>query len=70
MVGDYVRRGPTFREHTIMLDLMLMVDHGDANAALTQLETLVQYAMVHTQANWTLEGVEPPEATTVAPGGR
>jgi hypothetical protein len=67
--GDYVRRGPTFREHTIVVDLVLLVEHGNANNALDQLEGLVQYALVNTAADWALEGVEPPAPTTVVEGG-
>jgi hypothetical protein len=68
LTEDYVRQGPMFGEHTVALDLVLLVAHDDAEAALTALELMVEYALSQT-ANWTLAGVDAPAPTTVSEHG-
>jgi hypothetical protein len=68
LADDYAKRGPNFGEHTIALDLVILVDHGEAAAALTALEELIEAALVNT-ADWALTGVESPAPTTVTESG-
>lgn len=68
LVDDYVRRGPNFGEHTIALDLVLLVGHDDAETALGVLESMIEYALSQT-ADWTLAGVDAPAPTTVSENG-
>ena len=57
--ADYIVAGPNFGEHTVAVDLVLFVDHGDAAERLTELESMVQYALINT-ADWALTGVDAP----------
>lgn len=68
LTDEYVRQGPAFGEHTIALDLVLLVPHDDAATALAALELMVEYALSQT-ADWTLTGVDAPAPTTVSDGG-
>lgn len=68
IAAEYATRGPNFGEHTIALDLVLFVGHGDAALALAELEEMVQYALIHL-ADWTLTGVDPPAPTRVSEVG-
>jgi hypothetical protein len=68
LTDDYAKQGPNFGEHTIALDLVLLVDHDDAESALSVLESLIAAALVHT-ADWTLTGVDAPAPTTVSENG-
>jgi len=65
---EYVKQGPMFGEHTIALDLVLLVAHNDAATALGALETMVEYALSQT-ADWTLTSVDAPAPTTVSENG-
>lgn len=65
---DWARRGENFGEHTIGLDLVVLVDHGDAATELATLESLVEQALKKID-DWDLLGVEPPTPTTVSDGG-
>lgn len=68
LAETYVSRGPTFGEHTVALDLLLLVAHDDADLALAALETMVEYALINT-ADWTLTGVDAPAPTSVTENG-
>lgn len=68
LTDEYVRQGPMFGEHTIALDLVLLVAHDDAAASLAALELMVEYALSQT-ADWTLTGVDAPAPTTVSENG-
>lgn len=68
LAAEYVAQGPMFGEYTISIDLVLMVEHADANEALIALEVLVEDALRNT-ADWTLTGVDAPAPTTVIENG-
>lgn len=68
LTAEYVRQGPMFGEYTISMDLVLMVEHSDAAAALLALEDLVENALRNT-ADWTLTSVDAPGPTTAIEGG-
>lgn len=68
LVDDYVRRGPTFREHTVALDLIVLVEHGDPATSLAALDALIEIAVVNT-ADWSLSGVDSPAPIQVSDGG-
>lgn len=67
-VGNYVEWGPNFSEVTAYTDLVLIVDHGDANAALEQLETMLD-VVLSTVKTWLVRGVETPAPNTIAESG-
>lgn len=68
LTDEYVRQGPMFGEHTVALDLVLLVAHDDAGPALAALEAMLEYALSQT-ADWTLTGVDAPAPTTVSENG-
>lgn len=67
-VGDYLVIGPTFREHTLSLDVVIVVDHGPVQVAVEPLEDLIELA-VHALADWALRSVDPPAPTTIVENG-
>jgi hypothetical protein len=69
LADNYVERGPNFKEHTVALDLILLVDHDDPATSLAALEALLEVALVNTEADWSLSGVDSPAPTAVAEGG-
>lgn len=69
LADNYVERGPNFGEHTIALDLVLLVDHDDPATGLAALEALLTLALIHTEADWVMSGVDSPQPTAVAEGG-
>jgi hypothetical protein len=66
--ADWVVRGPTFAEHTVALDLVVLVDHAAAGPALEALEELVALALRNT-ADWALSSVDPPAPLAVSESG-
>lgn len=68
VAGEYVVPGPMFGEHTISLDLVLLVAHGDVNTSLMELESMIEYALINT-ADWTVTGVDGPAPTSVSEQG-
>jgi hypothetical protein len=68
LVDDYVRRGPTFGEHTVGLDILIAVDDDSAVVALAELERLLAVIIKYT-ADWNLLGVDSPAPTTVVENG-
>lgn len=65
---DFISQGPNFGEHTIALDLVLFVDHGDPAERLAELESMTQYALINT-ADWALTGVDAPSPIQINEDG-
>lgn len=69
-IGEsYVRWGPHFgKEVTLAMDLVLVVDHGDANTSMVEVEELIDVVLHHVNT-WVVHEVESPEPTNVAESG-
>jgi len=64
----FVSAGPNFREYTAHVDVAILADHEDVEAALETIETLLEAAIVNSM-DWVLGGVEPPAPITVTDSG-
>lgn len=62
--GGYVTAGPTFGQHTVSLDVALLVAKASRAEALRSLDALIEVALTHS-ADWSLSGVDTPETDTV-----
>lgn len=64
----YVRAGQTFGDYVLSIDLVILVDHGEPDASLALLETLIEDAIANTM-DWALTGVDPPSPLTMTESG-
>jgi hypothetical protein len=68
LTSQYIADGPTFREVTVSVDVVVMVEHDAVEAALAALDQLLEAVLVNSM-DWTLGGVDPPAPTTVTDSG-
>lgn len=66
--GPYVRGGPAFHEVTIAVDLIVVVDHGEPDYSLAQVEGLIEIILREVDT-WVIGEVESPIPTTIAEAG-
>lgn len=60
----YVIAGPTFGQHTLNLDVVILAGRSEAKDSLLQLEALIELVLVNTM-DWALSGVDSPSVVTI-----
>lgn len=68
LTNQYVTDGPAFREFTVSIDVVIMVEHDAVEVALNALDQLIESVIVNSM-DWTLSGVDPPAPTTITDSG-